>query len=126
MAENINIWTMFGAKGKYFLKGCKHFLKDARRPHLIVMEKFYEAFENVSDVLNHESTHVVFDHGNPEVLWLRHKDVLHNIQAWQASECPRILIDHRDTPPTFLLTEESYTQAAKIAKDRIEECTGPF
>lgn len=113
-----NVWALFDAKGKNFLKGYERFLDDALSPNLIIMEKFYDAFETVSDVLSNESTHVVFDHGRPEVLWIRHNDVLHNIQASFSYNQPKIHVYEYGN--VFLKSDDDYIRIAKIAADIIE------
>lgn len=118
---NGSVWSMLITHGKYFLIAHRRFLKDVRRPHMIVMEKFYEALESVSDLLDHKTTHVVHDHGNPEVMWLRHKDKLHNIQVRVSNGIPMITIDKYDgisIPPEDGQAE--YIRLAKLAASEIE------
>lgn len=119
---NGSVWCMLSTQGKYFMGACRKFVENAQCPHMIVMEKFYEALESVSDLLDHETTHVVHDHGQPEVMWLRHKDKLHNIQAWVSNGIPMITIDRYEN--MGILPEDGqdeYTRLAKLAASEIED-----
>lgn len=119
---NGSVWNILSAHGKYFLKACRRFVEDAQRPHSIVMEKFYEALESVSDLLDHKMTHIVHDHGQLEVMWLGHKGKLHYIRAKVSDGIPMIIIDKYDgvsIPPED--GQDEYIRLAKLAASEIED-----